>query len=66
MMDNFSQILRLMPIKMEEPSADSHFEGATPFKVQVNFYISLFEGQIGVDALEKWLSVTHPTPGWLS
>jgi hypothetical protein len=31
--------------------------GVTPFKVQVNFDIPLFEGQIDVDALEKWLSL---------
>ena len=34
-----------------------HFSSATPFKVQVNFDIPLFEGQIDVDALEKWLNV---------
>jgi hypothetical protein len=29
----------------------------TPFKVQDNFDIPLFEGQIDVDALEKWLNL---------
>jgi hypothetical protein len=29
----------------------------TPFKVQVNFDIPIFEGQIDVDALEKWLNL---------
>jgi hypothetical protein len=29
----------------------------TPFKVQVNFDIPLFEGQIDADALEKWLNL---------
>jgi hypothetical protein len=29
----------------------------TPLKVQVNFYIPLFEGQIDVEALEKWLNL---------
>jgi hypothetical protein len=43
-MDNFSQILRRLPIKMEEPSTNSHFRGATPFKLQFNFDIYLFEG----------------------
>jgi hypothetical protein len=34
-----------------------HFGGATPFKVQVNFDILVFEGQIDADALEKWLNL---------
>jgi hypothetical protein len=34
-----------------------HFRGVTPFKVQVNFDIHLFEGQIDVDAQEKWLNL---------
>lgn len=34
-----------------------HFGGIDPFKVQVNLYIPLFEGQIDVDALEKWLNL---------
>jgi hypothetical protein len=29
----------------------------TPFKVQVNFYISLFQCQIDVDTLENWLNL---------
>jgi hypothetical protein len=35
----------------------NHFGCATSFKVKVNFDIPLFEGQIDVDALEKWLSL---------
>jgi hypothetical protein len=46
MMDNFTQILRWFPTTMEAPSTNSHFRGVTPFKVQVNFDIPLFEGQI--------------------
>jgi hypothetical protein len=57
MMDNFVQILRQLSITMETPSISSHFGGATPFKVQVNFDIPLFKGQIDIDALEKWLSL---------
>jgi hypothetical protein len=34
-----------------------------PFKVQVKFYIPLFEFQIDVDTLEKWLS---PLEGYFS
>jgi len=38
-------------------SKGSHFEGTTPFKVQFNFDIPLFEGQIYAYALEKRLSL---------
>jgi hypothetical protein len=38
-------------------SSSDHFGGTTPFKVQVNFDIPVFEGQIDVDALEKWLNL---------
>jgi hypothetical protein len=37
----------------ETSSTSNHFGGATPFKVQVNFDIPFFEGQIDSDALEK-------------
>jgi hypothetical protein len=37
-------------------SSRSHF-GDTPFKVQVNFGIPVFEGLIDADALEKWLNL---------
>ena len=42
-----------MTMQMEEPQESNHFEGATPFKVQMKFDIPLFEGQIDVDSLEK-------------
>ena len=48
MMENFSHILQRLPI---ETSAYS------PFKVQFNFDIPIFEGQIDVDSLEKWLNL---------
>jgi hypothetical protein len=32
-------------------------QGTSPFKVQVNFYNLIFEGQIDADALEKWLNL---------
>jgi hypothetical protein len=41
----------------EASSSSNHFGGTTPFKVQVNFDIPTFEGQIDVDALEKWLNL---------
>jgi len=50
MMENFSHILQRLSI-----ASSDHFGGNSHFKVQVNFYISIFEGQIDVDALEKWL-----------
>lgn len=56
MMDNFSQILRRIPTG-EASSSNSHFRGTTPFKVQVNFDIPMFEGQIDANALDKWLNM---------
>jgi hypothetical protein len=38
-------------------SSSGHFGGTSPFKVQFNFDIPIFEGQIDVDALEKWLNL---------
>jgi hypothetical protein len=35
----------------------NHFGSTSPFKVQVNFDIPIFEGQIDADALEKWLNL---------
>ena len=37
--------------------SNKHLGGTTPFKVQVNFDIPLFEGQIDENALEKWLNL---------
>jgi hypothetical protein len=51
MMENFSHILQCLLITSD------HFGSTSPFKVQVNFYIPLFEGQIDADALEKWLNM---------
>jgi hypothetical protein len=38
----------------EASSSNVH---ATPFKLQVNFDIPLFEGLIDVDVLDKWLNL---------
>ena len=57
MMDNFTQILRRMSAATTGSSSSNHFRGSTPFKVQVNFDIPLFEGQIDGDAVDKWLSL---------
>jgi hypothetical protein len=53
MMDNFAWILRWLPTK-ETSSSSNH---ATPFKVQVNFDIPLFEGLVYVDDVDKWLNM---------
>ena len=53
MMENFSHILQRLLIETDASSSSIHFGSTSPFKVQVNFYIPIFEGQIDVDALEK-------------
>jgi hypothetical protein len=57
MMENFSHILQRLSITTGTSSSSDHFGGTSPFKVQVNFDIPVFEGQIDVDALEKWLNM---------
>jgi hypothetical protein len=58
MMEKFTQILRRLSMAVAKASTTrNHFASATPFKVQVNFVIPLFEGQIDADALEKWLNL---------
>jgi hypothetical protein len=54
MMEKFAWILQRLPIVEAEASLiRNQFSSATPFKLQVNFDIPLFEGQIDADALEK-------------
>jgi hypothetical protein len=53
MMENFSHILQFFPIATCTYSSNNHFGGTSPLRVQVKFYIPIFEGQIDVDALEK-------------
>jgi hypothetical protein len=53
MMDNFAHILGRLPTKEASSSSDH----ATPFKVQLNFDIPLFEGLIDVDVVDKWLNL---------
>jgi hypothetical protein len=57
MMENFSHILQVLTITIDTSSSSDHFGGTSPFKVQVNFDIPIFEGQIDVNALEKWLNL---------
>ena len=56
MMDKFSQILQRLPTGSTSPS-NNHSRGATPFKVQVNFEIPIFEGQIDADVVDRWLNI---------
>ena len=56
MMDKFSQILQWLPTDGAS-SSNSHSGGTTPFKVQVNFDIPIFEGQIDADAVDRWLNL---------
>jgi hypothetical protein len=57
MMENFSHILQRLSITTGTSSSSDHFGGTSPFKVQVNFDIPIFEGQIDADALDKWLNL---------
>jgi hypothetical protein len=53
MMDSSMQILRRLPIG----DASSSSRGTTPFKVQINFDIPIFESQIDADVVDKWLNL---------
>ena len=55
-MDNFAQILQRLPTYGASAS-NSHSGGATPFKVQVNFDIHVFEGKIDANAIDRWLKL---------
>jgi hypothetical protein len=57
MMDNFAEILCRLPMTSDVSTSSGH-SGSTPlFKVQINFDILVFEGQIDADALGKWLNL---------
>jgi hypothetical protein len=53
MMDGFAQILRRLPTG----DTSSLNGGVAPFKVQINFDILIFEGQIDADDVDKWLNL---------
>ena len=57
MMDSFTQILLRMSAAASASSTSNRVGDETPFKVQVNFDIPLFEGQIDADAVDNWLNV---------
>jgi hypothetical protein len=56
MMDNFAKILQRIPTSGASIS-NSHSGGTTLFKVQVNFDIPIFEGQIDADVVYRWLNL---------
>jgi hypothetical protein len=53
MMDNFAQILR----RLSTSDASTSSIVFTPFKVHINFDIPIFEGQMDVDVVDKWLNL---------
>jgi hypothetical protein len=53
MMDSFMQILRRIPTG----DTSSFSGGAAPFKVQINFDIPIFKGQIDTDVIDKRLNL---------
>jgi hypothetical protein len=57
MMDNFAHILKRLPIATHTSPSSNDFGGTSPFKVQINFDIPIFEGKIDADSLEKWLNL---------
>jgi hypothetical protein len=52
-MDSFAQIFQWLPTG----DASSSSGGTTPFKVQINFDIPIFEGHIYTDVVDKWLNL---------
>ena len=56
MMDNFTYIAQRLPTGNASTSS-SHSGGTTPFKVQVNFDIPIFDGRIDADAVDRWLNL---------
>jgi hypothetical protein len=51
MMDNFAQILQRI-LTGGASTSRSHSGGTTPFKVQVNFDMPIFDSQIDVDVVD--------------
>eukprot|EP00253_Pinus_taeda_P019020 PITA_19020 len=56
MMDSFARILQRLP-RGDASTSDSYSRNATPFKVQVNFEIPIFKGQIDAYVVDKWLNI---------
>ena len=51
-MDNFAQIFQRLPTGGTS-AFSSHSGDATPFKVQVNFDIPIFDGRIDADPVDR-------------
>ena len=51
-MENFSHILQRLP-RGDASTSNNYSGNATLFKVQVNFEIPIFEGQIDADVVSK-------------
>ena len=56
MMEKVSHILQWLPTGVASTSS-SHSGGANPFKLQLKFDIPIFEGQIDVDFVDRWLNL---------
>ena len=56
MMDNFAQIFQRLPTSGTS-AFSSHSGDATPFRVQVNFDIPIFDGRIDADIEYRWLNL---------
>jgi hypothetical protein len=57
MKENFFHIFQCLPISIGASSSRGHFGGTFTFKVQVNFYIPIFEVQTDANASKKWLNL---------
>ena len=55
-MDSFAQILQQL-LRGDASTSKKTSRNATPLKVQVNFEIPIFEGQIDTDVVDKWLNL---------
>jgi hypothetical protein len=53
MMDSFAEILRQLPIGNTYSSS----RGSSPFKVQINLDIPIFEGHVEAYVVDKWLNL---------
>jgi hypothetical protein len=53
MMDISAQIL----LRLLTSDTSTSSGGAAPFKVQINFDMTIFEGQIDADAVDTWLNL---------
>ena len=56
MMDNFAQILQRLP-RSDASTSNNYSRNAMPFKVQINFEIPIFKGQIDANAVDKWFNL---------